>query len=104
MESPAKSNDELALKRLGWAMRKFSRTSLPDEFTVLRLMTEIAAVLEAPSTEEVDRSLVENLPDLRVCKTITVLREDHYSGNEFEANVETDEPLDLSGLRCNASA
>lgn len=94
----AKSNDELALRQLRWAMRD-AKEGLPDEFLVRLLVDDIAGLIACAPRDEADLQLVAALPDLPVQRVATVLREDQFSGNEYDVEVACDGLFDLTELR-----
>ncbi|MGE4218633.1 MAG: FliG C-terminal domain-containing protein [Alphaproteobacteria bacterium] len=97
-EGVAKANDDLALRQLRWAMRDLKGRP-PEEFLVRLLVDDIAEMMAKATQAAEDLELVAGLPDLPVWRIETVLREDRFSGNEYDVDIECDGLFDLSELR-----
>lgn len=108
VEGPARDDDETALQQLGWALdrhRKRARGEVSLLFPERAAAEVVAAIREALDlglADARDHALIARLPDLPVSRMLTMLREDHFSGQEFERHVESACTLDLSSLRTRA--
>lgn len=108
VEGSARNDDETALRQLGWALERHRKRARGDarllfgERVVAEVVAPIGEALDRGLADARDRALIARLPDLPVSRTLTVLREDHFSGQEFEHDVLSAETLNLSDLRARA--